>query len=307
MTDYHRPVLAQEVADFLVRDASAAYLDATLGGGGHARVILDRLSGDGILVALDRDPEAVERARALFVGEPRIRIHQAPFSRLADHCAPGSLAGALFDLGVSSRQLDARERGFTFEPGAALDMRMGPDAGATALEWLREASEEELAAAFRRNADLERARALARRVKELLGETPEPGSDMLRRAVQEVYRPRDDERPRLLARVFQAIRMEVNREAGEIREGLAAAVEALAPGGRVCVLSYHSVEDREVKAVFGAMERDCVCPPELPVCTCGGNRRLLRRVVRRPLEAPPAEVAANPRARSAKLRVMEKV
>src|SRR5690606_15562561 len=110
------------------------------------------------------------------------------------------LAGALFDLGVSSRQLDARERGFTFEPGAALDMRMGPDAESTALEWLREASEEELAAAFRRNADLDRVRALARRVKELLEATPDAGSDMLRRAVQDVYRPRDDERPRLLAR-----------------------------------------------------------------------------------------------------------
>jgi 16S rRNA (cytosine1402-N4)-methyltransferase len=307
MTDYHRPVLAQEVADFLVRDASAAYLDATLGGGGHSRVILDRLSPEGTLTALDRDPEAVQRALALFEGEPRIRIRQSPFSRLADHCAPGSLAGALFDLGVSSRQLDARERGFTFEPGAALDMRMGPDAGESALDWLRSSSEEELATAFRKNSDLERSRSLARRVKEMLAETPDAGSDMLRQAVQETYRPRDNERAGLLARVFQAIRMEVNREAGEIREGLAAAVEALAPGGRVCVLSYHSVEDRHVKEVFGALERDCVCPPELPVCMCGGNRRVLRKVVRRPLEAPAAEVAANPRARSAKLRVMEKV
>jgi 16S rRNA (cytosine1402-N4)-methyltransferase len=310
VTDYHRPVLAQEVADFLVRDASAAYLDATLGGGGHSRILLDRLSPEGSLTALDRDPEAVERARALFADElekGRLHIHQTPFSRLADHCAPGSLAGALFDLGVSSRQLDARERGFTFEPGAALDMRMGPDAESTALEWLRESSEEDLASAFRRNSDLDRARSLARRVKELLVETPDAGSDLLRRAVQEVYRPRDNERAGLLARVFQAIRMEVNREAGEIREGLAAAVEALAPGGRVCVLSYHSVEDRHVKEVFGALERDCVCPSELPVCMCGGNRRVLRRVVRRPLEAPAAEVAANPRARSAKLRVMEKV
>jgi 16S rRNA (cytosine1402-N4)-methyltransferase len=307
MTDYHRPVLAQEVADYLVRDASAAYLDATLGGGGHSRILLERLAPEGSLTALDRDPEAVERARALFADEPRIHIHQAPFSRLADYCAPGTRAGALFDLGVSSRQLDARERGFTFEPGAALDMRMGPDAGGTALEWLRGASEEELANAFRRNSDLERSRSLARRVKELLTENPEAGSDMLRQAVQETYRPRDNERASLLARVFQAIRMEVNREASEIREGLAAAVEALASGGRVCVLSYHSVEDRHVKEVFGALERDCICPPELPVCMCGGNRRVLRRVVRRPLEAPAAEIAANPRARSAKLRVMEKV
>lgn len=310
MTDYHRPVLAQEVADFLVRDASATYLDATFGGGGHTRVLLDRLAEGGAVVALDRDPEAVERGRTLFADEirsGRLRLRQTPFSRLSDHCAPGSLAGALFDLGVSSRQLDAHERGFTFEPGAALDMRMGPDAERTALEWLRETGEEELAAAFRRNSDLERSRALAKRVKELLRETPEAGSDLLRQTTQEVYRPREGERAGLLARVFQAIRMEVNREAGEIREGLAAAVEALAPGGRVCVLSYHSVEDREVKAVFGALERDCVCPPGLPVCVCGGNRRVLRRVVRRPLVASPDEIAENPRARSAKLRVMEKL
>src|SRR5690606_22249630 len=283
MTDYHRPVLAQEVADFLVRDASATYLDATFGGGGHTRVLLDRLAEGGAVVALDRDPEAVERGRTLFADEirsGRLRLRQTPFSRLSDHCAPGSLAGALFDLGVSSRQLDARERGFTFEPGAALDMRMGPDAERTALEWLRETGEEELAAAFRRNSDLERSRALAKRVKELLRETPEAGSDLLRQTTQEVYRPREGERAGLLARVFQAIRMEVNREAGEIRE---------------------------VKAVFGALERDCVCPPGLPVCVCGGNRRVLRRVVRRPLVASPDEIAENPRARSAKLRVMEKL
>jgi 16S rRNA (cytosine1402-N4)-methyltransferase len=311
MQEYHRPVLAQEVADFLVRDPSAAYLDATLGGGGHAALLLERLAPDGVLIALDRDPEAVERGRARFADDPRVRVILSPFSRLAEHCAPESLAGALFDLGVSSRQLDARERGFSFEPGGALDMRMGPDADGTALEWLRGASEEELATCFRRNADLERARALARRVKELLreahAEAVHAGSDLLRRAVQDVYRPRDDERARLLARVFQAIRMEVNRELPEIREGLSAAVEALATGGRVCVLSYHSVEDRAVKELFVALERDCVCPPRLPVCQCGGNRRRLRKVIRRPLEASAAEVAANPRARSAKLRVMEKV
>lgn len=310
MTDYHRPVLEQEVAAFMVRDPSAAYLDATLGGGGHTRAILDRLDGEGSLTALDRDPEAIAHCAALFAGDDRLKVHQAPFSRIADYCAPETLAGALFDLGVSSRQLDARERGFSFEPGGALDMRMGPDAEASALEWLRAASTEELATAFYHNSDLERSRPLARRVKALLDETPAsetPGSDLLRRAVQETYRPRDNERAGLLARVFQAIRMEVNREEDEIRAGLSAAVSALVKGGRVCVLSYHSVEDRKVKDVFGDFERDCICPREFPVCMCGGNRRVLRKVVRRPLEATAEETAVNPRARSAKLRVMEKV
>jgi 16S rRNA (cytosine1402-N4)-methyltransferase len=310
MTDYHRPVLEQEVADFLVRDASASYLDGTLGGGGHTRALLARLNVDGHLTSFDRDPEAVAQCQALIDGDPRLTVHLAPFSRIAEFCAPETIAGALFDLGVSSHQLDARERGFSFEPGGTLDMRMGPDAEASALEWLQSASSEELAGAFHFNSDLEKSRSLARRVKDLLAAVPAtetPGSDLLRQAVQEIYRPRDNERAGLLARVFQAIRMEVNREANEIRVGLTAAVSALQKGGRVCVLSYHSVEDRKVKEVFTEFERDCVCPRELPVCMCGGDRRVLRKVVRRPLEASAEEIASNPRARSAKLRVMEKV
>lgn len=310
MTDYHRPVLEQEVADFLVRDASASYLDATLGGGGHTRALLARLGPEGRLTSFDRDPQAVEQCRALIESDPRLTVHLAPFSRIAGFCAPGTFAGALFDLGVSSHQLDARERGFSFEPGGTLDMRMGPDADVSALEWLQNVSQEDLARAFYGNSDLEKSRVLARRVKELLAAVPAsetPGSDLLRQAVQDVYRPRDNERASLLARVFQAIRMEVNREADEIRIGLNAAVEALARGGRVAVLSYHSVEDRKVKEVFAELERDCVCPRELPVCMCGGNRRVLRKVLRRPLEASAEEIAVNPRARSAKLRVMEKV
>lgn len=310
MSDYHRPVLEQEVADFLVRDPSAAYLDATLGGGGHTRALLARLDANGHLTSFDRDPEAVEQCRVLAESDPRLTVRFAPFSRIAQYCEPETLAGALFDLGVSSHQLDARERGFSFEPGGTLDMRMGPDAEASALEWLRAASAEELAGAFHFNSDLDKSRSLARRVKELLEAVPAdeiPRSDLLRQAVQEIYRPRDNERAGLLARVFQAIRMEVNREANEIREGLTAAVNALVSGGRVCVLSYHSVEDRKVKEVFTELERDCICPRELPVCMCGGNRRVLRKVLRRPMEASDAEIAANPRARSAKLRVMEKV
>lgn len=310
MTDYHRPVLEQEVADFLVRDPSASYLDATLGGGGHTRALLARLAPEGRLTSFDRDPQALAQCRALIEQDPRLTVHLAPFSRIADHCAPETIAGALFDLGVSSHQLDARERGFSFEPGGALDMRMGPDAESSALDWLTGASQEELAGAFHFNSDLDKSRFLARRVKELLAAVPSsetPGSDLLRQAVQEVYRPRDSERAGLLARVFQAIRMEVNREADEIRVGLNAAVAALARGGRVAVLSYHSVEDRKVKEAFAELERDCVCPRELPVCVCGGNRRVLRKVLRRPMEASAEEIAVNPRARSAKLRVMEKV
>ena len=307
MTDYHHPVLEQEVADFLVREPDAAYLDVTLGGGGHSAAILQRLGPSGSLTALDRDPEAIAQGQARFADDARVHIHLSPFSRLGDFCAPESLAGALFDLGVSSHQLDERSRGFSFESGAPLDMRMGPDAESSALEWLKNCSEEEMARAFGSNSDLDRPWALAKRVKLLLSEEPLPTSDLLRRAVDGIYRPRDNERAGLLARVFQAIRMEVNRERDEIRLGLTAAVGALAKGGRVAVLSYHSVEDRAVKETFADFEKECVCPPRLPVCVCGGNNRRLRKVIRKPQEASADEIARNPRARSAKLRVMEKV
>jgi 16S rRNA (cytosine1402-N4)-methyltransferase len=306
MPEYHRSVMEREVVDFLVRDGAATYLDATLGGGGHALAVLDRLAPEGVLIGLDRDPEAIAHCRRIFDADSRVRLQVLPFSRLGECCEPGTLAGALFDLGVSSRQLDARPRGFSFEPGTPLDMRMGPDAESTALEWLRAVPEAELADCFRRHADLERPRALARKVKELLPAEARPTSDLLRRAVAETYGARAGE-ARTLARVFQAIRMRVNRELPEIRAGLSAAVARLRQGGRLCVLSYHSVEDREVKETFREFEKDCVCPPELPVCVCGGNRRSLRKVTPKPLEAGPREVAANPRARSAKLRVMEKV
>ena len=304
---YHRGVLEREVVAALVRDADAAYLDATLGGGTHAAAVLERLGPNGRLIGLDRDPEAIAHCRARFAAEPRVHVHQAPFSRLGEFCAPASLAGALFDLGVSSHQIDAAERGFSFAPGTPLDMRMGPDAEQSALDWLRSASEAEMAACFRKHSDLERAYALARRVREILSQQPQPTSDALRQAVADVYGSHEAERARTLARVFQAVRMQINRELPEIRAGLSAAVEALARGGRLCVLSYHSVEDREVKETLRAFEQDCHCPPEWPVCQCGGGHRKLRKAVRRPVEPGPEETASNPRARSAKLRVMERV
>jgi len=303
---YHRSVLQRETMDLLVTRRDAAYLDATLGGGGHALDLLGRLGPEGVLIGLDRDPEALAHCREILGGDARVRLHLAPFSRLGEFCAPASLAGALFDLGVSSRQIDSRERGFSFAPGTPLDMRMGPDAEITALEWLGLATEEELAECFVRHSDLERPRALARRIQELLRDAENPNSDLLVRAVADVY-GRGKDPQRTLARVFQAIRMRVNRELPEVRAGLSAAVTALAKGGRLCVLSYHSAEDREVKETFREFERDCHCPPKWPVCQCGGGHRSLRKVLRKPLEAGMQETAENPRARSAKLRVMERV
>jgi 16S rRNA (cytosine1402-N4)-methyltransferase len=302
---YHKPVMADEAVDQLVIDADGTYLDGTLGGGGHFARILDRLGPNGGLIGLDRDMEAVERGQKAFGSDPRVKIHRAEFSRLAELCAPDSLSGALFDLGVSSRQLDERSKGFSFAPGTDLDMRMGAE-GKTAADLLREWDEWELAGVFRRNADIDEAKRLARTILELI-EAGEPlASDLLRKAVEKLPGVRGENRNAMLARVFQAIRMEVNDEIGQVETGLKAAVSALRVGGRVCVLSYHSVEDRAVKETFAEFEKDCICPPTLPVCACGGNRRVLRKVVRKPLLPTETERARNPRARSAKLRVMEK-
>lgn len=321
---YHLPVMADEIVEHLVIDEDGAYLDATLGGGGHSARILAELGPRGTVIGLDRDMEAVERNRKNFADEPRMRVEHSEFAGLARFCAPESLSGALFDLGVSSRQLDVRERGFSFAPGTALDMRMGSE-GPTAAELLKGWDEWELASVLRRNADIDEAKRLARNIigeiEAVEAERTSSGgtgdrteaavagldSDLLRRAVDKLPGVRADNRNSLLARVFQAIRMEVNDEMGQVAEGMRAAVAALKTGGRLCVLSYHSVEDRRVKETLAEFEKDCICAPGLPVCVCGGNHRKLRKVLRKPGLPSKAEMARNPRARSAKLRVVEKL
>jgi 16S rRNA (cytosine1402-N4)-methyltransferase len=298
--------MADEIVEHLVKDKDGAYLDATLGGGGHSARILAELGAGGTVIGLDRDMEAVERNRKNFADEPRMRVERAEFSRLAEFCPPESLAGALFDLGVSSRQLDSKERGFTFAPGAELDMRMASE-GASAADLLKSWDEWELASVLRRNADIDEAKRLARHILAEMESGAEMGSDLLRRAVDKLPGVRADNRNSLLARVFQAIRMEVNDEMGQVEAGMRAAVAALKRGGRLCVLSYHSVEDRKVKETLAAFEKDCICAPGLPVCMCGGNHRQLKKVLRKPGLPTQAEMDRNPRARSAKLRVMEKV
>jgi 16S rRNA (cytosine1402-N4)-methyltransferase len=303
---YHLPVMPDEIVEHLVIDKDGAYLDATLGGGGHSARILAALGPAGRVIGLDRDREAVERNREAFAAEPRMRVERAEFARLGEFCPPASLAGALFDLGVSSRQLDARERGFSFAPGTALDMRMGGE-GAAAADLLPAWSERELAEVLRRNADVEEARRLARNIRAEIDAGAALDSDLIRRAVDRLPGVRADNRNSLLARVFQAIRMEVNDEMGQVEAGMRAAVAALRKGGRLCVLTYHSVEDRKVKETLAEFERDCVCDPSLPVCVCGRNHRRLRKVLRKPALPAREEMERNPRSRSAKLRVVEKV
>ena len=301
MDSYHDPVLAKDVVSFLSPSGEGLYLDGTVGGGGHARLILQVCGGCRVL-AVDRDPEALEHARATladFAG--RVRFLRARFDDATDDAEVRDvgLDGALLDLGVSSRQLEADERGFTFRRGVALDMRMDPTGGPDARSFLAEASEERLAQVFRDFGEEPRAKRLARQiVKRRSTEALETSDDLV--AALSVTLGRSPS-ARDKARIFQAVRNAVNEELEALERGLPAIREAMNEGAVIVVISYHSLEDRVVKNAFREWSRACVCPPELPMCTCRG-RPLGETLTRRPVRPAAAEVAQNPRARSARLR-----
>lgn len=299
---YHAPVLVEEVMGFLCPERGGLFLDGTLGGGGHAEALLERGS-EARLVGVDRDPSALAEAgvRLAPFGE-RVRLVRASYAEAVDAAGLGSdsLAGALLDLGVSSHQIDAVERGFTFRSGAPLDMRMAQDTRGepTAAELLNGLPEEELANLFYRYGEERRSRRLARVVVEMRAERPLATSDDLVRAMERSL-PRPDAQDR--ARIFQALRIAVNRELEGLEDALPRIRDALEPGGVLVVLAYHSLEDRIVKDTFREWSRSCVCPPQLPICRCRGVA-LGKLLTRKPVGASPAEVERNPRARSVRLR-----
>jgi 16S rRNA (cytosine1402-N4)-methyltransferase len=293
----HVPVL---LAPVLAAAAGASRaVDATLGDGGHA----EALRGLGAeVLGIDRDPAAIAVSRRR-LGEAGMRYLQAPYS------APAALAAVaafrpefiLLDLGVSSRQLDEADRGFTFRPNAPLDMRMG-DAGPSAAAFLNSAAEAELARVFYEYGDERQSRRLAREIVRRRGTRPFAISDDLVNAVRATLGPRAG--PSEFARLFQAVRIAVNDELSGLAVALPAFRDALVAGGRLAVITYHSGEDRLVKLAFREWAAACICPPQQPVCTCRG-RPLGRLVPRKPIVPEPDEVAANPRARSAHLRIFQ--
>jgi 16S rRNA (cytosine1402-N4)-methyltransferase len=295
---FHVPVLLDAVLA-AARGARRA-VDATLGDGGHAAALLR--SGAEVL-GIDRDPGAIARARAR-LGDERIAYLESPYA------APAALEAAarfapdfvLLDLGVSSRQLDDADRGFTFRPGAPLDMRMGAG-GPTAADVLNEASEAELARVLFEYGDERRSRALAREIVRRRANAAFATSDDLVNAIRAVLGPRSG--PGDFARSFQALRIAVNDELGGLAVALPAFRDGLRPGGALAVISYHSGEDRLVKHLFRDWERDCICPPRQPVCTCDA-RAFGRADPRKPIVPGAEEIAANPRARSARLRIFRK-
>ncbi len=292
---YHLPVLLEPLLAAIGRPARA--VDATLGDGGHAEALLG-LGAE--VLGIDRDPDAIAIARRR-LGDARIRYLEMPYAseEALDAVARFAPDLVLLDLGVSSRQLDDEARGFTFRPGAPLDMRMSAG-GQTAADFLNAANQAALAAAFADYGDEPRARRLAREVARRRERKAFAVSDDLVNAIRAVLGPQAG--PAEFARLFQAVRIAVNAEL----EGLAVALpefrDALAPGGRLAVISYHSGEDRLVKHAFQDWSRRCICPPAHPVCTCRA-RPLGRAEPRKPILPEAAEIEANPRARSAKLRL----
>jgi 16S rRNA (cytosine1402-N4)-methyltransferase len=293
----HRPVLLEPV---LAAAAGAArVVDATLGDGGHAEAF--RRAGAEVL-GIDRDPAAIAVSRAR-LGDAGVRYLLAAYSDAEALAAVAAFAPdfILLDLGVSSRQLDEAERGFTFRPNAPLDMRMGGP-GASAADLLNTADESELGRIFHEYGDERQARRLAREVVRRRGRQPFALSDDLVNAIRAVLGPRAG--PSEFARLFQAVRIATNDELRGLATALPAMRDALRPGGRLAVITYHSGEDRLVKQQFREWASACVCPPGQPVCTCRG-RALGRMVPRKPIVPGPDEIAQNPRARSAHLRIFQ--
>ena len=305
----HVPVLLDECLAGLAIRPDGIYLDGTAGGAGHSRAIAGRLdpAAGGRLIALDQDPDAVLTARQRLAGLPATVV-QTNFRYAADALASvgvEAIDGALLDLGVSSHQLDDAERGFSYRADAPLDMRMSQE-GTTAADLVNTLDREELARILRDYGEEPYAWQIAGKIVEARAQAPIETTLQLAGLVASVMPPavrRKDKNP--ARRSFQALRIAVNHELDALDEGLDAIFGALKPGGRFCVITFHSLEDRLVKNKFRRWATACTCPPEFPVCVCGGKAKATL-ITRKPIEANPDELAGNRRSRSARLRVLEK-
>jgi 16S rRNA (cytosine1402-N4)-methyltransferase len=302
----HQPVLYNEIIHVLQPRHGGHYIDGTLGAGGHAWGILEASGTDGRLLGLDIDPQALMLARTRLgtFGE-RVVLKHASYTAMDEQLAAlgwGQVDGILLDLGVSSMQLDQPERGFSFQTDAPLDMRFDSTSGPTAADLVNSLPETELADMLYRFGEERKSRQIARAI---LQARPLHTTHELAQVVRRVMR---GGRGRIdpSTRTFQALRIAVNHELESIEKALPMAIDLLAPGGRLAVVAFHSLEDRLVKQFFRRESQDCICPPEQPVCTCGHHASLLE-ITRHPIQSGEAELDKNPRSRSARLRVAEKI
>ncbi|HIX05849.1 MAG TPA: 16S rRNA (cytosine(1402)-N(4))-methyltransferase RsmH [Candidatus Fournierella pullicola] len=303
----HVPVLLNECLEGLAIDPAGTYLDGTAGGGGHSSEIARRLT-TGRLISLDQDPDAVAAATERLKGLPAtvVRTNFRYARRTLADLGVSAINGALLDLGVSSHQLDDGERGFSYRQDAPLDMRMS-QSGPTAADLVNSVSREELARILREYGEEPYAWAIAGRIVRQREQKPFSTTLELADAIASALPPavrRKDKNPS--RRSFQAIRIAVNGEMDALSEGLDEIFDLLAPGGRFAIITFHSLEDRLVKNRFRQWATACTCPPEYPVCVCGGKAKA-KLITRKPIEAAPDELETNRRSRSAKLRVIEKL
>ena len=299
-------MLADEVREHLAVQPGATLVDGTFGAGGHSRLLAADLAGQGRLIAIDRDPEArtyFERVRREL--PPQSRFLRGDFAVVLVQLAENGVEAdaVILDLGVSSMQVDKPERGFSYAVDAPLDMRMDPSATRSARDIVNELDERELADIFRRYGEERFARQIAHAIVRRRESQPfERTGELVETIKSAIPAPRRFGDGHPAKRVFQALRITVNEELESLERALPAALAMLRPGGRVAVISFHSLEDRIVKRFFAAEARGCVCPPDLPVCVCGREPRL-RLVTRKAVRPSPQEVADNPRSASARLRV----
>lgn len=306
----HVPVLYNEVMDALNIRADGTYIDGTVGGGGHSSGICERLSQEGTLIAVDRDTTALRAAEERLSGYDCSRkfIH-ANYSDVETiaQAADGGVSGILLDLGVSSFQLDTAERGFSYMHDAPMDMRMNEDDPLTAYDVVNGYSEKDLARIIRDYGEENWASRIAKFITEARKETPVESTGQLVEIIKSAI-PAKARRtgPHPAKRTFQAIRIEVNAELDHLRKAVEELPDLLEPGGRIAIITFHSLEDRIVKQAFDKRLNPCTCPKEFPVCVCGKVADV-KKVTRKPIEPSEEELETNPRARSAKLRVLEKL
>ena len=300
----HRPVLLEEAIAALMVSVDGTYVDGTFGRGGHATRILESLSPRGSLLALDQDPEAAAVAELICANDSRMRFRSTNFRALADCAAPGSVQGVLLDLGVSSPQLDNPARGFSFSHDGPLDMRMDPEGSQSAADWLANVKEAELARVLKELGEERFARRIARAIVNARREGPIQRTAHLAEIIS-AANPKWEPNKHPATRSFQAIRLHINSELESLQDALSAALSVLAKGGRLVVISFHSLEDRIVKRFIRNASRGRQLPPGVPISF--EEQQVSLKPIGKAVMPSPTEVAANPRARSAVMRIAERI
>ena len=308
---YHRPVMIEETLFFLDCKPGGTYVDGTVGGGGHAFEILKKNAPDGKLIGIDRDDEALaeseKRLEPFGARKILVKGNFANLEEILSDLGVGKVDGILLDLGVSSHQFDTAERGFSFSAEALLDMRMDQSRGPTAGDLVNGLSERELKRIIREYGEEPMAGRIARAVSVRRSKSPiETTKDLAEVVLHAVQFPGRRMRIHPATRTFQALRIAVNDELASLYRAVHESTELLKKGGRIVVISFHSLEDRIVKTLFRSWEKGCICPPDFPQCTCLRESRL-RVMTRKPVLPGETEIDANPRARSAKLRAAERI